>query len=210
MAFDYLITNEICPCVCLSGPVSREPFDLGSWYFVCVIYTWYGRFLRKKNYKKSKKKFLKFFSRFFKNFFLHFFFQKKKGDRREPKGEFFTILDYFVPFCQFGKFWYFWCKMYFFSILSFFFLFFLFFLFFSFFLFSFSFFLKHFLSFFWQSNESKNAAFFSWNVMTSKGIFFSWNYLVSKKDPKIIDTFFSGNSGSFPTQYFTQWWPGYR
>ena len=78
------ITNEICLCVCLSPLVSPKPFDLGWWNFICAIYTWYGRILRKKISEKSKKN-----SKFFPDFFSS---PKAEpdGDRREPKGEFFT------------------------------------------------------------------------------------------------------------------------
>ena len=53
--FNYqFISNRIGPFVC--PQISPERLDQWSWNFMCVIYTWYGRNLR----KKLKKKFSKF------------------------------------------------------------------------------------------------------------------------------------------------------
>jgi len=64
-ASSILLTKFVCP----SHPVSPEAFDLGSWNFVCVIYTPCGRFLRKKISEKSKKKFWNFSQTFFRFFY---------------------------------------------------------------------------------------------------------------------------------------------
>ena len=65
--------------MCVSARISPEPLDLWSWYFACIIYSSYGRFLRKKFLENRKKKifeifeiFLKFLKIFWKFFFFCF------------------------------------------------------------------------------------------------------------------------------------------
>ena len=75
-------------CVCLCARISPETLDLWLYSFACVIYSSYGRFLRKFFFGKSekKKKFRKnvpdlffYFQIFlrFKNFFPGDFFSSK-------------------------------------------------------------------------------------------------------------------------------------
>ena len=59
------ITNEICLSVRMSARLQPKRFDLRSWNFMCVIYTWYEGFLSKKISEKSKKKNSKIFPKFF-------------------------------------------------------------------------------------------------------------------------------------------------
>ena len=69
--YEIYITNKTCLCICPSVPlfVSPKPFDLGWWNFICVIYTWCGRILRKKISEKSKKKIFEIFPGIFSDFF---------------------------------------------------------------------------------------------------------------------------------------------
>ena len=71
MSQQIYITKIICVCVCVSPLVSPEPLDLWSWNFVCVIYSSYERFLRKKISENRKKKIFAIF--FFFKIFLEFF-----------------------------------------------------------------------------------------------------------------------------------------